>query len=257
MAKLYAGRAQVATAFAFRRIELKYFGSESLTFFRGLARHNAKPWFEAHREDYEQHVRGPLTGLVHEMDSRFSEFAPEFVGDPKRSIFRLNRDIRFSADKSPYKTHAACWFFHVGGSSKVGREAHGGGAGFYFHLEPGHSMLGGGCWMPPSPALKRFRAAIANDVKGFERIVLSPRLKSKLGALSDDSMLKRTPRGYSDDDPGARWLKYQSFTVGRKLSDAEVTGPKLTSILQSHYEAMLPLVRWLNTTLGLKTARSR
>ena len=107
---------------------MKYFDTESLTFFRGLSRHNAKPWFEAHRDDYEGHVRTPLTALVREMDSRFSEFAPEFVGDPKRSIFRLNRDIRFSADKSPYKTHAAAWFFHVGGSSKVGREAHGGGA---------------------------------------------------------------------------------------------------------------------------------
>jgi uncharacterized protein (TIGR02453 family) len=236
---------------------VKYFTPASLTFFRGLSRHNAKPWFEAHREDYEQHVKAPLTGLVHEMDSRFSEFAPEFVGDPKRSIFRLNRDVRFSADKSPYKTHAACWFFHGDGSSKVGREAHGGGAGFYFHLEPGQSMLGGGCWMPPSPALKKFRAAIASDVKSFERIVLAPSMKKKVGALSEESMLKRAPRGYCDDDPGAHWLKYQSFTVGRRLTDAEVTGTKLTSILQGHYEAMLPLVRWLNATLGLKTTRAR
>ena len=236
---------------------MKYFDTESLTFFRGLSRHNAKPWFEAHRDDYEGHVRAPLTALAREMDSRFSEFAPEFVGDPKRSIFRLNRDIRFSADKSPYKTHAAAWFFHIGGSSKVGREAHGGGAGFYFHLEPGASALGGGCWMPPRPALKKFRVAIANDPKSFERIVRAPALVKRVGSLSEDSMLKRAPRGYEEDHPAARWLKFQSFTVGRRLSDAEVTGGRLTSILQSHYEAMLPLVRWLNTTLGLAPARKR
>ena len=236
---------------------MKYFGTDSLTFFRGLSRHNAKPWFEAHREDYEGYVRAPLTALVREMDSRFADFAPEFVGDPKRSIFRLNRDIRFSADKSPYKTHAACWFFHVGGSSKAGREAHGGGAGFYFHLEPGASMLGGGCWMPPRPALNKFRVAIARDAKAFERIVRAPRLERGLGGLDEGSMLKRAPRGYDEDHPAARWLKFQSFTVGRKLTDAEVTGTRLTTILQGHYETMLPLVRWLNTTLGLAPAKTR
>jgi len=236
---------------------MKHFGSEALEFLRGLARHNTKPWFEAHRDAYEEHVKQPMADLVQEMDLRLARFAPEFVGDPKRSNFRLNRDIRVSADKTPNKTHAACWYFHGDGSSKVGREAHGGGAGFYFHLEPGRSMLGGGCWMPPSPALKKFRAAIASDVKGFERMVLSPGMKKKVGALSEESMLKRAPRGYRDDDPGARWLKYQSFTVGRRLTDAEVTGTKLTSILQGHYEAMLPLVRWLNATLGLKTTRAR
>ena len=236
---------------------MKYFESHALAFFRGLKKHNAKPWFEAHREDYEQHVRGPLTGLVREMDSRFADFAPEFVGDPKRSMFRLNRDIRFSADKSPYKTHAACWFFHVGGSSKVGREAHGGGAGFYFHLEPGASMLGGGCWMPLRPALNKFRVAIARDPRGFEKLVLAPKLKRGLGALSEESMLKRAPRGYDEAHPAARWLKFQSFTVGKRLSDAEVTSARLTGILQSHYEVMLPLVRWLNTTLGLAPARAR
>src|SRR5262245_26972822 len=191
------------------------------------------------------------------MDSRFADFAPEFVGDPKRSMFRLNRDIRFSSDKSPYKTHAAAWFFHSDGSSKVGREAHGGGAGFYFHLEPGTSMLGGGCWMPPRPALNKFRTAIARDPKAFERMVRSPKLERRLGGLSEESMLKRAPRGYEEDHPAARWLKFQSFTIGRKLTDAEVTGPKLSSILQTHYELMLPLVRWLNTTLGLGTTRAR
>jgi uncharacterized protein (TIGR02453 family) len=236
---------------------VRHFDSEALTFFRGLARHNAKPWFESHREQYERCVKEPMADMVREMDMRFAEFAPEFVGDPKRSIFRLNRDIRFSSDKSPYKTHAACWFFHGAGSSKVGREAHGGGAGFYFHLQPGASLVGGGCWMPPRPALQKFRAAIAADPAAFERIVLAPAMKKRLGALSEESMLKRAPRGYCDDDPGGRWLRFQSFTVGRPLTDAQVTGPRLTTILESDFEVMLPLVRWLNGALGLKAARSR
>jgi len=198
-----------------------------------------------------------MADLVEEMDLRFADLAPEFVGDPKRSVFRLNRDIRFSSDKSPYKTHAACWFFHGGGSSKVGREAHGGGAGFYFHLQPGASFVGGGCWMPPREALKKFRAAIAADPRGFERVALAPVLKRRFGGLSEESMLKRTPRGYAEDHPAARWLKYQSFTVGRSLTDKQVTGASLTSILEKDYAAILPLVRWLNGVLGLKALHSR
>ncbi len=236
---------------------MRYFTPASLRFLRGLAKHNEKPWFEAHREEYEQHVKGPLAELVTEMDMRLGTFAPEFVGDPKRSIFRVYRDVRFSKDKSPYKTHAACWFFHGDGSAKVGREAHGGGAGFYFHLEPGASYVGGGCWMPPTPALRRFRLAIANDPPGFERTVLAPRVRRRMGGLDDGVMLKRVPRGFGDDPPAARWLRYQSFTLGRPLSDAEVTGPRLTSTLVTDYTTILPLVRWLNSALGLEPLRRR
>jgi uncharacterized protein (TIGR02453 family) len=234
-----------------------HFSPASLAFFRGLARNNKKPWFEAHRADYEEHVKQPMADLVQEMDLRLSVFAPEIMGDPKRSVFRLNRDIRFSSDKSPYKTHAACWFFHGRGSAKVGREAHGGGAGFYFHLEPGKSMVGGGCWMPPRPALLKFRAAIDDDPRGFERIVKAPALRRRFGGLSEEEMLKRAPRGYPDGHPAAHWLRFQSFTVGRSLTDAQVTGARLTATLADDFACMLPLVRWLNGTLGLEAMKRR
>jgi len=126
------------------------------------------------------------------MSALFVLLLAEEFGDAK--MFRPNRDVRFSADKSPYKTHAACWFFHADASSKVGREAHGGGAGFYFHLQPGASFVGGGCWMPPRPALKRIRAALAADPLAFERVLRNaPHLveglvelkESRSGHLSD------------------------------------------------------------------------
>src|SRR5919206_3443790 len=121
------------------------FSKRSLTFFRQLARHNAKAWFEAHRDEYENEVRAPMRELIEELDVRFASFAPEIGGDPKRSMFRINRDIRFSKDKSPYKTHAACWFHHRGASRRVGADANEGSAGFYFHLQPGgKSMIGAG-----------------------------------------------------------------------------------------------------------------
>src|SRR3990172_8719669 len=107
------------------------FTPATLRFLRELKRNNTRPWFEAHRAEYEAHVKGPMKELVEELDVRLARFAPEIVGDPRRSMFRIYRDVRFSADKSPYKTHAACWFFHRGGSRRVGQEAEDGGAGFY------------------------------------------------------------------------------------------------------------------------------
>src|SRR6266496_4231652 len=136
------------------------FTAATLRFFRGLARHNAKPWFEAHRPDYERDVRAPMQALIEEMDVRLARLAPEITGDPKRSMFRIYRDIRFSKDKSPYKTHASCWFYHRAGSRAVGREAVGGGAGFYFQIAPGSCFPGGGMWMPPKQALHNLRDAI-------------------------------------------------------------------------------------------------
>ena len=236
---------------------MSYFSAASLAVLRGLARHNRKDWFEAHRAEYEEHVKGPMAELVGELDLRLSAFAPEMVGDPRRSVFRIHRDVRFSSDKSPYKTNAGCWLFHGDGSSKVGREAHGGGAGFYFHLEPAACFLAGGLWMPPRPALQKLRARLAADPRAFEKVALAPAFRKRFGGLTEEAMLKRAPRGYAEDHPAARWLRHTSFTVSRPLSDAEVTGPRLTKILEADYRLMLPLVRWLNGVLGLRPASRR
>jgi len=228
------------------------FTSAALQFLRGLAAHNEKPWFEAHRNEYEQEVREPMRELVDEMLTRFGDFAPEIGGDPKRSMFRINRDVRFSKDKSPYKTHAACWFHHRGASRRVGSDGDEGSAGFYFHLEPGgKSVLGAGVWMPPRPQLNRLRDAIAEKPKQFERMALT--LPRRFGGIHDYSTLKRVPRGFSEDHPAAKWLRYQSFTSGRSLTDSQVTSKTLTSVLAREYAALLPLVRWVNGALGLRS----
>src|SRR5262245_19336580 len=205
------------------------FDAGALRFFRGLEKNNNKPWFEAHRADYEGSVREPMRALIVDMNEQFARFAPEMGGDPKRGMFRINRDIRFSKDKSPYKTNAGCWFNHKSASSKVGSEANEGSAGFYFHLEPGKSFVGAGLWMPPRPQLDKLREAIAEDHRGFGKMARS---LSKFGGLSEEhGMLKRMPRGYADDHPAGDWLKLQSFTCGRKLTDKQVTDPKLAALV--------------------------
>jgi len=232
------------------------FTRRALSFFRGLARHNEKPWFEAHRDEYESEVRQPMRDLIDDLDTQFAQFAPEIGGDPKRSMFRINRDIRFSKDKSPYKTHAACWFHHLNAERNVGAEAYSGSAGYYFHLEPGgRSMIGAGLWMPPRPQLNKLREAIAKDPKGFDKMARS--IPRRFGGLDDEGKLKRMPRGYAEDHPAAKWLRFQSFTSGRALTDAQVTSATLAALLAREYEGLLPLVRWLNGALGFKPAVRR
>lgn len=233
------------------------FSPATLKFLRGLKAHNAKPWFEAHRAEYEAVVKAPMVALIEELDVRLARFAPEIVGDPKRSMFRIYRDIRFSADKSPYKTHAACWFFHRDGSRAVGREAAGGGAGFYFQIAPGDSFVGGGMWMPPKEALRRIRDAIADDPTGFSRIAGDRRLERRFDGLSEEAMLQRVPRGFAPDHPAGRWLRFQSFVTGRSLSDAQAVNARLPALLASDFTLMVPLVRWINGTLGLRPAPHR
>ncbi len=227
------------------------FSPAALRFLRQLKANNNKQWFEEHRTEYEQELREPMRELIGELDARCMRFAPEIGGDPKRSMFRINRDIRFSDDKSPYKTNAGCWLHHRSASQRVGSEANEGSAGFYFHLEPGQSFIGGGLWMPPRPQLNKLRDAMAENPQRF--IKMTRALPKRFGGLDDEHALKRMPRGYAEDHPAAKWLRYQSFVSGRSLTDAQVTNAKLPSLLAREFEALLPLVRWLNGALGLRS----
>lgn len=228
-----------------------------MRFLRGLAAHNEKPWFEAHRAEYESAVKVPMQSLIEEMDVRLARLAPEIVGDPKRSMFRIYRDIRFSSDKSPYKTHASCWFYHRDGSRGVGREAEGGGAGFYLQIAPGESFVGGGMWMPPKDALGKIREAIAERPQPFRKIVDDRRLQRRFAGLSDEGILKRVPRGYAPDHSAATWLRFQSFVAGRQLSDSQAVSGRLVALLEADFAVLVPLVRWINGSLGLRAAQRR
>jgi uncharacterized protein (TIGR02453 family) len=230
------------------------FTAGALRFFSGLAKNNNKEWFEAHREEYENEVREPMRELISEMDARIAKFAPEIGGDPKRSMFRINRDIRFSKDKSPYKTNAGCWFNHRAATRKVGSEANEGSAGYYFHFQPGQSFLGAGVWMPPRPQLNKLRDSINEKPKPF--LEMTKKIPKRFDDLSDEGSLKRMPRGYAEDHPAAKYLRFQSFTTGRALTDADITSPKLPALLAREYEALLPLVRWINGAFGLKAGRA-
>ncbi len=233
------------------------FGRGALTFLRQLKRNNKREWFQANRETFDNEIVVPLKLLVEEVDVRFGRFAPELAGDPKRSIFRIYRDVRFSKDKTPYKTHASCWFSHRNAAHGVGSETHGGGAGFYFHLEPGSSLVAGGIWMPARPTLNRLRDSIAVKPAEFEKSMAATGFKRRFGKLSEESMLSRLPRGFLPGHPAEKWLRYQSFTVHATLSDTEALDRRLVDRIEKDYKTMLPFVRWLNKSLGYQPADKR
>ncbi len=232
------------------------FRTAARTFLRGLRRNNNREWFLANRDRYEAEVRGPMTALVEELDVRLAALAPEIVGDPKRSMFRIHRDVRFSNDKSPYKTNAACWFYHMDAGRGVGGEAAHGGAGFYFDIGPDEAWLGGGIWMPPRPTLTRLREQIDEEHESLVKILRAPALKS-FGGLSREAMLKRMPRGFDVDHPAAELLRHQSFTMGRKVREADLFSARLPDVLAREFSRLVPLVRWLNGALGLRALDRR
>ena len=235
-------------------MEFSGFRPAALAFLRDLARNNRKDWFEAHRDVYEHEVRQPLRALLDDLDVRLATVAPELAADSRRSVFRIYRDVRFSKDKSPYKTHAAFWVTHRAIGSGSGTAVHG-GAGLYFHLEPNASLIAAGMWMPPSPALARIRGSLVEDQRGFEASVR--RARRHFSPLNDEAVLRRPPRGFAADHPAAEWLRYQSFTVSRPLRATEVRARNLPDILGRSYAHAIPFVRWLNASLGLPPATRR
>jgi uncharacterized protein (TIGR02453 family) len=233
------------------------FGPGALKFLRALARHNDREWFERHRAVYETEVRDPLRALVEEMDVRLARLAPELVGDPRRSIFRIHRDVRFSKDKSPYKTNAACQFYHHDAGRGAGQDAEAAGAGLYFQLAEGECFVAGGIWMPARPALEKIREAVAADPGALDRIVGAAGFRRRFGSLSEEAMLSRLPRGYADGHPAAPWLRYKSFTASRMLTEREVTSPRLAATIERDFAALVPLVRWLNGAIGYRVWERR
>jgi uncharacterized protein (TIGR02453 family) len=232
--------------------EFRGFRPQALRFLRGLTRHNSREWFERHRPVYEAEVRDPMRALVEEMDVRLARFAPELTGDPRRSVFRIHRDVRFSRDKSPYKTNAACQFYHHDAGRGAGQVAEGAGAGLYFQLEDGACFVAGGIWMPARPSLERIREALTEAPRGLDRIVRAADFRRRFGALDEEAMLTRLPRGYTEGHPAARWLRYRSFTATRMLTESQVQSRRLPATLERDFTALLPLVRWLNAAIGYR-----
>jgi uncharacterized protein (TIGR02453 family) len=226
--------------------QFKGLPADFFAFFAELTANNERAWFQANKARYEDSVVRPMTLLVADMAPRLARISQHYVADPKRALFRIYRDVRFSKNKSPYKTHAAVQFRHA-----AGRDVH--APGFYVHAAPGDIFVGGGMWMPPAPQLKMVRDAIARRTSDWRRVATDKAFVKTYGGFSDDAgyRLKRPPKGYDPDHPAIEDLKRTSFVFGIAATDAQAGTPEFIDRIETAFVAAKPAMRFLCKALDL------
>lgn len=191
---------------------------DTLKFLSDLKQNNNKDWFHSQKDRYEAYRKNYLDIIRNILDG-LSKADPE-VGklDPKKCTFRINRDIRFSKDKSPYKTHMGIWI----SPTETGGEWL---PGYYVHIEPGKSFVAAGIWQPSAEILKKVRKEIAFFYEDLEAVLNEKKFKSEFGKLSTEDSLKTAPKGYEKDHPAIEYLKLKSIIAQKPLAD-DVLGDK-------------------------------
>ena len=217
------------------------FSRKTLAFLRALKRNNDRDWFRLRKPQYEEQVRGPMVALLTQLATDLPSFAPELISDPRVSLYRIYRDTRFSADKSPLKSHIAAHFPSKGFPRNEG-------SGLYLEVAPTWVWIGGGLYMPPASDLRLIRAHITVNHRTLHRIVTRSSFRRAVGALEGEQ-LAGMPRGYLRDHPAAGYLRFKQFLAGREFEAKFATTDRFYSELLRIFRAVAPLVRFLNTPL--------
>ena len=211
------------------------FSRDSVKFLVELALNNERSWFQPRKAEYERLLKVPLEALCLALAERFEAGDLPLRADPAHSPLRIYRDVRFSADKSPYKTHVSASFPWAG---------EGGGVGAYFHLQPGEVFAGGGMWHPEPARLAAWRQLVASDFPRVEATLEGPAFVAAFGSVGGDR-LKRVPTGFAADHPGAELLKLKDVTFGRQLSDDDIFSSHLPDTLAETFAAAVPFLELL------------
>jgi uncharacterized protein (TIGR02453 family) len=220
------------------------FPKEMTTFFRSLKRNNKREWFQPRKHLFEQHVKAPMIELVTALNSDFAKFAPEFVSDPKKAIFRIYRDTRFSSDKTPYKTHIAASFARRGGERLAA-------GGFYFSVSHDQIEVAGGIYHPAPETMLVVRNHIAEHHQDLRGLLADRRVRRLLGDLQGDA-LTRAPKGFDPAHPAIQLIKMKDWILDTTLDPSLGTSPRLYKELADRFRAMTPLIEFLNRPLLMK-----
>jgi uncharacterized protein (TIGR02453 family) len=214
----------------------------TLDFLKKLEKNNNKEWFEANRKSYEEAKKNLLefTEMTIKEISRFDENIKGL--EAKNCIFRINKDIRFSKDKTPYKNNMGALISKDGRKSML--------AGYYLHIEPGGSFLAGGCWMPEPDKLQSVRQEIDYNLKDFEKVMKSADVKKYFGELKGEK-LKTVPKGYAADNPAIDYLKHKSFILDHYVDDKQVAADDFPAYAVKVFKAMHPLNVFLNEAMAV------
>lgn len=215
------------------------FSKKTFQFLKQLKRNNRRDWFLEHKSEYLEHVRRPMEDFISQLQSELAGDFPDVSFHPKKSIFRIHRDTRFSHDKTPYKTNIAASFDLKG--PKVDFER----PGFYLSIAPGEIFAGAGLYMPTSSQLKLIRREIVRNSASLRAIVEAKGFKTRFKAIRGES-LKKAPQGFTPDHPDIELLRLKQFYVLREYSEAQLLQPKkfLRQICDD-FRAAGPFVKWL------------
>jgi uncharacterized protein (TIGR02453 family) len=216
----------------------------TLKFLRNLKKNNHKPWFDAHRKDYES-AKNDFASFTQELIDRHGKKDKSIAHlKAKDCTFRINRDVRFSKDKSPYKDNMGAYISRGGKKSPYG--------GYYFHCQPGRCFVGGGLWMPMPPELHKVRQEIDYNFNEFKKIIHSRKFKSLYGDLSREKeyVLTRLPKRYEADNPAAEYLKLKSFIALVPLKESDITSKDITKKVLDAFETLYPLLDFINHALS-------
>ncbi len=223
-----------------------YFTPEIFTFLRQLKRNNNKQWFEKNKSRYFEVIRDPFLEFIADFSPELKKINPYYLSIPRPvggSLFRIYRDVRFSNNKTPYKTHAAAQFNHTDG-----KNVH--APGFYLHLEPGNVFAGAGIWKPDSKTLNKIRQKMVDEPAKWKRAIGGKLIKS-MGTLEGDK-LSRPPRGFDPDHPLVEYLKMKDILVLLPLSEKDVCSPDFMARFTRCCRASWPLVKFITEAIGLK-----
>ncbi len=219
------------------------FQPSTLNFLKELKKNNSKPWFDSHREKYLS-AKTDFENFIEKLIAATAAFDDDIKElQVKNCTFRINRDIRFSKDKTPYKTNMGVYLSRDGKKSIF--------AGYYFHFEPGGSFAGGGLWMPTAPELNKLRQEIDYCFPEFKKIITSSSFKNQYQGLemNEGQMLVNVPKGYDKENPAASFLKLKSFVSTKKINDRILTSPLLIKEVAGAFKALMPLVKFINRSM--------
>jgi len=207
-------------------------------FLNQLRKNNNRDWFNDHKEEYlAQHEN--MIAFANELLTELNKHDNIETASGKKSLFRIYRDVRFSKDKSPYKTHWA------GGFRRATKELRG---GYYFHIEPGNTMLGGGFWAPNKDDLQRIREDIATDASELRKILNSKNFKETFGELEGEQ-LKTCPKGFDKESPAVDLLRYKQFIISTKFTDQEVLSPDFVLKVVDAFKKMRPFFDYMSESV--------
>ncbi len=214
------------------------FPREGIAFLKRLKKNNNRPWFQRHKQEYDEQVRFPMQCLIASPALKMRDEASEIDFSPTKSIFRIYRDVRFSKNKAPYKTNIAASFRLHGQKHPIEMP------GLYVGIEPGEIFVGGGLYMPSPEQLKGIRASIAARPEEFLAVIENPRFKKVFGQIEGER-LQKAPLGFPKDHPLIEHLRYKQFYVGKEYGDAACLKPSFADTVASVFTDTMPVVRWL------------